>query len=195
MQLLEYLCREKAGTCTHDATELWHHRLPVIRGMNKTVEKYVNLHQLTIGPNSFSSIKKAGKDLMVKDPSIWSQRPLSEGLKVYGALDIVMIWAISDGLQKYERLQGVTRERIEIASGRYAGVRRDVGKRIDELFLRTSILLSHIIPVVDHRGRIIPFPIGDRTCTGCQRLMPGQDFHNNLCIDCNEIKRVSRHRN
>ncbi|XP_057293616.1 uncharacterized protein LOC130622199 [Hydractinia symbiolongicarpus] len=192
MQLLEYLCRKKAGTSFRRPTKRWHYRLPVIRGMNDTVSKYVSLYNLGFGSLPFSAIKDAGHNLINTEQTIWRYRPISNGLKIYAALDIVMTWAIVDGLQRYEKLEGVTRERIKIASERYAAVRRDVG-HIDKIFIHTSLLLSYIIPEVSG-GHIVPFPTCDRKCSGCQREMPSQDFRTNLCIDCNEIQRVSVHR-
>ncbi|XP_057298108.1 uncharacterized protein LOC130629031 [Hydractinia symbiolongicarpus] len=192
MQLLEYLCRRKAGTSFPSPRRPWHHRLPVVRGMNDTVSKYVCLEKLDIGSIFFSSVKTAGQNLMNTERTIWRYRPISNGLKIYAALDIVMTWAIVDGLQRFNKLEGVTRERIKVASERYTAVRRDAG-HIDQLFINTPLLLSYIIPNVDD-DQIVPFPTGGRKCPGCQRKMPNQHFKTNLCNDCIEIKRVSKHR-
>lgn len=193
MQLWEYICRPNAGTEYPPAKRPRDHRRPVIRGMNNTVKKYVRSPQLTnLGCSNFSNIKDCGNNFMNFDATIWRYRPLSEGLVKYAALDIIMIWAIAEVLERYIPLRGLTKDQLSVASERYAGVRRD-HERVEELYIHTSILQSEVIPEICGY-QLKPFSTGGRNCNGCKREMPNVKFVNNLCEDCEEVKRVSQYR-
>lgn len=193
MQLLEYLCRPKAGTHFPPPRNLGSYKRPVIRGMNATVQKYVNSSQLSsLGCSNYSQIKQREKDLIRFDETLWRYRPLSEGLMKYAASDIVMIWAMAEALERYVPLNGLVKDQVSLASERYAGVRRD-HERVEEFYTRTPILQSEIIPKICG-GRLKELSSAGKSCVGCKREMPNVDSQSNLCEDCKEIKRVSRHR-
>ena len=131
---------------------------------------------------------------MNMERTFWRFRPLTEGMKRYAALDVEMIWIISDTLQSYHSLTGITLERLKVASDIYTKVRRDADRRLDEVYVRHPVLLSFVVPELNSQKLLISFPSVDTQCHGCRRFFMRSFVTNLLCKDCQEIKRVHTYR-
>ena len=194
LQLLEYIVRIHNGgrKTIYPPKETWHSRNPVISGMSGTIKFYTSKARLaTFGINDFQNIKRATGNIMDDDTSIWRHRPARDSLLTYAALDVFLLWELFTTLKRKLPFNGIQEVRLKIGSERYAGARRDVDE-IDELFLRTPVLQSFIIPELGRDGiSIQDFPKADKKCNGCKRLMPKIREVDDLCLDCGEIKRAA----
>ena len=184
MQLFEYICRKKAGK---PEVNRYHPNKEVIRGMNSACQNYLEPNALSRkGILSINDVKNAGGSVMRSCQTVWRYRPLSEALKKYSAMDILSIWEIHHALTRIIPLIGIEKIRLEIASERYAGVRRDHDD-VDQMFVRNSLLQSYVIPKICG-NRISESPSSRMNCGGCKRKMPEVDSYK-YCPDCKEVKR------
>ena len=171
MQLFEYMVRPIAGTHLRGPSKPWHFRKPCIRGLDTTVSTYVKWSDLLNGTGirDFESAKKNGGELMRSCRTVWRYRPLHEGLSRYAALDVVILHLVKDALTKKLPLQGLQLEKLEVASERYASVRRDC-ERPDDVYIRNCLLISYIIPEQLCGGGLKAFPRENTKCFGCKRM-------------------------
>ena len=195
MQLFEFIVRPTAGKQIRGPTKPEHYKAPRVRGLSGVVENYVQPIQINkIGLKDLSQFKKAGSDVMFLEPTVWRYRPLSKGLERYAALDVEMIWIISDTLQSYHSLTGITLDRLKLASDVYTKMRRDADRRLEDVYFEHPVLLSFVIPDVNSQNRLIPFPTPEKQCDGCRRFFERSFVPHLLCRDCQEIKRVHIYR-
>lgn len=194
MQLFEYMVRPIAGTPLRDARKPWHWRKECIRGLDKTVSTYVQQSQLFSGTGirDFETMKKNGGEIMNRCRTVWRYRPLHESLKRYAALDVVILHLVKEALTRKLPLHGLQLEKLEVASDRYASVRRDCEKP-DEVYIRNCLLISYIIPEESY-GRLKAFPREDTKCYGCRRMLCSSFVVGRICGDCREVERVNSHR-
>ena len=195
MQLFEFIVRPTAGKQIRGPTKPEHYKAPRVRGLSGVVENYVQPIQINkIGLKDLSQFKKAGSDVMFLEPTVWRYRPLSKGLERYAALDVEMIWIISDTLQSYHSLTGIRLDRLKLASDVYTKMRRDADRRLEDVYIRHPVLLSFVIPEVNSQNCLIPFPTPKKQCDGCRRFFERSFVPHLLCKDCQEIKRVHIYR-
>ena len=195
MQLFEFIVRPTAGKQLRVSTKPEHYKAPRVRGLSGVVENYVQPIQINkIGLKDLSQFKKAGSDVMFLEPTVWRYRPLSKGLERYAALDVEMIWIISDTLQSYHSLTGIRLDRLKLASDVYTKMRRDADRRLEDVYFEHPVLLSFVIPDVNSQNRLIPFPTPEKQCDGCRRFFERSFVPHLLCRDCQEIKRVHIYR-
>ena len=195
MQLFEFIVRPTAGKQIRGPTKPEHYKAPRVRGLSGVVENYVQPIQINkIGLKDLSQFKKAGSDVMFLEPTVWRYRPLSKGLERYAALDVEMIWIISDTLQSYHSLTGIRLDRLKLASDVYTKMRRDADRRLEDVYFEHPVLLSFVIPDVNSQNRLIPFPTPEKQCDGCRRFFERSFVPHLLCRDCQEIKRVHIYR-
>ena len=191
MQLFEFIVRPTAGKPLRLSTKPEHYKAPRVRGLGGAIEDYVKPSQICkIGFKDLNQIKNAGGDAMNLEPTIWRYRPLSRGMERYAALDVELIWIISDTLQSYHSLTGITLDRLKLASDVYAKMRREADRRIEDVYIKHPVLLSYVIPDVNFQNRLIPFPTPERQCNGCRRFFIRSFVPHLLCKDCQEIGRV-----
>ena len=194
MQLFEYIVRPTAGKPLLDPTKPGHYHAPRVRGLGGAIKDYVKPRQIRkIGFEDLHQVKNVGNDLMNMERTFWRFRPLSEGMKKYAALDIEMIWIISETLQSYNPLTGITLERLKVASDIYTKVRRDPDREPDEVYVRHPVLLSFVVPEINSEKLLKPFPTADTQCHGCRRFFIQSFVTDRLCEDCHEIKRVDKY--
>ena len=195
MQLFEFIVRPAAGKPLRLSTKPEHYKAPRVRGLGGAIDDYVKPNQIRkIGFTDLNQIKNAGYDVMNLEPTVWRYRPLSRGMERYAALDVELIWIISDTLQSYHSLRGITLDRLKVASDVYAKVRRETDRRIEDVYIKHPVLLSFVIPDVNFQNRLIPFPTPERQCNGCRRFFIRSFVPLLLCKDCQEIKRVHIYR-
>ena len=195
MQLFEFIVRPTAGKRLIVSTKPEHYHTTRVRGLGGTIKDYVKPRQIRkIGFENLHQVKDVGNDLMNIERTFWRFRPLSEGMKKYAALDVEMIWIISDTLQSYHSLTGITLDRLKVASNVYAKVRRDADRELDEIYVRHPVLLSFVVPEVNSKKLLIPFPTADTQCHGCRRFFIRSFVTHLLCKDCQDIKRVHTYR-
>ena len=195
MQLFEFIVRPTAGKLLKVSTKPEHYHAPRVRGLGGAIKDYVKPRQIRkIGFEDLNQVKDVGNDAMNMERTFWRFRPLTEGMKRYAALDVEMIWIISDTLQSYHSLTGITLERLKVASDIYTTVRRDVDRRLDEVYVRHPVLLSFVVPELNSQKLLISFPSVDTQCHGCRRFFMRSFVTNLLCKDCQEIKRVHTYR-
>ena len=193
MQIFEFIVRPIADKPLRAATKPEHYNGPLVRGLGGAIKDYVKPSQIRkIGFEDLSQLKNVGKDVMDMEQTFWSYRPLSEGMKRYAALDVEMIWIISDTLQSYYSLTGVTIDRLKVASAVYTKVRRDADRRLNKVYIRHPLLLSFVIPEVNTRNQLMPFQPVDTQCHGCRRFFMRSFVTHLLCKDCQEIRRVHK---
>ena len=191
MQIFEFIARPIAVRPLRDATKPEHYNAPRVRGLGGAIKDYIKPSQIRkIGLKDLNQLKNAGKDVMDMEKTFWSYRPLSEGMKRYAALDVEMIWLISDILQSYYSLTGITMERLKVASDVYTNMRRGADRRLSRIYVRHPLLLSFVIPEINSRNELIPFQPVDSQCYGCRRFFIRSFVTHSLCEDCQEIRRV-----
>ena len=191
MQIFEFMVRPIADKPFRAAIKPEHYNALLVRGLGGAIKDYVKPRQIRkIGFEDLSQLKNVGKDVMDMERTFWSYRPLSEGMKIYAALDVEMIWLISDTLQSYYSLTGITMDRLKVASDVYTKVRKDADKKLHKVYFKHPLLLSFVIPEVNSRNQLIPFQPVDTQCRGCRRFFIRSFVTHLLCKDCQEIKRV-----
>ena len=195
MQLFEFIVRPTAGKPIGSSTKPEHYKAPRVRGLSGTIKTYVKPNQIRkVGFEDLNKFKNAGNDVMNLEPAIWRYRPISRGMERYAALDIEMIWIISDTLQTYHPLQAITLERLKFASDVYTKMRREADKKLDDIYIQHPVLVSFVIPDINKKNRLIPFPTAKTPCDGCRRFFIRSFVQFSLCKDCQEIKRVHEYR-
>ena len=195
MQLFEFIVRPTAGKPLATSTKPEHYKAPRVRGLGAAIKAYVKPNQVRkVGFEDLNKFKNAGNDVMNLEPTIWRYRPLSGGMERYAALDIEMIWIISDTLQLYHSLRGITLERLKVASDVYTKMRRDADRKPDDVYIQHPVLVSFVIPDVNKKNRLIPFPTAKTLCHGCRRFFIRSFVQFSFCKDCHEIQRVHAYR-
>ena len=195
MQLFEFIVRPVTGKQIRGPTKPEHYKAPLVRGLSGVIENYVKPSQIKeIGLKDLNQFKKAGSDVMLLEPTVWRYRPLSKGLERYAALDVEMMWIISDTLQSYQSLTEITLDRLKHASDVYTKMRREADRRLENVYFEHPVLLSFVIPDVNSQNRLIPFPTPEKQCDGCRRFFERSFVPCLLCRDCQEIKRVHLYR-
>ena len=195
MQLFEFIVRPIAGKPLGASTKPEHYRAPRVRGLGGAIKTYVKPNQIRkVGFTDLNKFKNAGNDVMNLEPTIWRYRPISRGMERYASLDIEMIWIISVTLQSYHRLRGITLERLKVASDVYTKMRREADRELDDVYVQHPVLVSFVIPEVNKRNRLIPFPKAATLCHGCRRFFIRSFVQFSLCMDCQEIQRVHTYR-
>ena len=195
MQLFEFTVRPTAGKPLIVSTKPEHYHTNRVRGLSGTIRDYVEPRQIRkIGFENLHQVKDVGHDLMNIEQTFWRFRPLREGMERYAALDVEMIWIISDTLQSYHSLIGITLDRLKVASDIYTKVRRDADRELDEIYVQHPVLLSFVVPEVNSKKLLIPFPPADTQCHGCRRCFMRSFVTHLLCKDCQDIKRVHTYR-
>ena len=170
MQLLEYIVRPGL-------------REPNVQSLGNTVKLGNTVNSFNaIGISDFASLKKNFGKIIGRCPTVWKCRPLHEGLERYAALHVVILHLVKESLTKKLPLQGVQLERLEVASERYASVRRDCEKP-ELVYIRNNGLPSYIIPNMSG-GKLKAFPREDSKCFGCKRMFCASFVVNNKCKDC-----------
>ena len=195
MQFFEFIVRPTVGKSLVVSTKPEHYHVPRVRGLGGATKDYVKPRQIRkIGFEDLHQVKDVGNDLMNMERTFWRFRPLSEGMKRYAALDVEMIWIISETLQSYHSLTAITLERLKVASDVYTKVRRDADRKLEEVYVQHPVLLSFVVPEVNSEKILIPFPSADTQCYGCRRFFVRWFVTSSLCKDCQEITRVHTYR-
>lgn len=188
LQLFEFMCRNAAGKpMRSNPSNPRMLRGSVIRGLGVTVQTDVNVtNENSNRITAFYSLKKVAHTLFDTVPTIWRYRPLGDKLSKYAALDVVNMWDIFKALKTHVPLIGIKKEALELASDRYASSRRDC-EAIEKKF-HSARLMSFIIPDIIRGDILKPFPVCNRKCNGCKRMMPYINM-SSYCVDCEEILR------
>ena len=125
--------------------------------------------ELYVQDKDLIKVKIKGKMLFVNDMEVWKKRPLSDELIQYCIVDTMAMFRLYD---KMKNVNGGERERLRVASERYADMYRRLTRRSYKKYEKNAYLPLDIIP---DKGTL-DFAPANTACTRCHRLFPQEEF-------------------